>query len=64
MMLFGAQQHTTLQPSDPAVDECAVVVILSSAVSPIARLKFSMSTSVFFTSLLYTSLPTMGQNGT
>jgi hypothetical protein len=32
--------------------------------SPIARLKFSMSTSVFFTSLLYTSLPTMGQNGT
>lgn len=31
---------------------------------PMARLKFSISTSVFFTSALYTSLPTIGQNGT
>lgn len=32
--------------------------------SPIARRKFSISTSVFFTSDEYTSLPTMGQKGT
>ena len=32
--------------------------------SPIALRKCSMSTAVFLTSLLYTSLPTMGQNGT
>ncbi|WAR25693.1 CC146-like protein [Mya arenaria] len=31
---------------------------------PMARLKFSMSTSVFLISEEYTSLPTMGQNGT
>jgi hypothetical protein len=31
---------------------------------PIALLKFSINTSVFFTSLLNTSLPTIGQNGT
>ena len=32
--------------------------------SPMARRKCSISTAVFLTSLLYTSLPTMGQNGT
>jgi hypothetical protein len=32
--------------------------------SPIARRKFSISTSVFFTSAEYTSDPTIGQNGT
>lgn len=32
--------------------------------SPIALLKFSISTSVFLISDEYTSLPTMGQNGT
>jgi hypothetical protein len=32
--------------------------------APIARRKCSMSTSVFLTSLLYTSLPTIGQKGT
>ena len=32
--------------------------------SPMARLKFSISTSVFFTSDEYTSEPTMGQKGT
>mmetsp|Transcript_7750 Transcript_7750/g.19732 ORF Transcript_7750/g.19732 Transcript_7750/m.19732 type:complete len:225 (-) Transcript_7750:80-754(-) len=32
--------------------------------SPIARRKCSISTSVFFTSVEYTSLPTIGQNGT
>jgi hypothetical protein len=31
---------------------------------PIARLNASASTSVFFTSVLYTSDPTIGQNGT
>lgn len=32
--------------------------------SPIARLKFSINTSVFLTSELNTSDPTMGQKGT
>lgn len=32
--------------------------------SPMARRKFSISTSVFFTSDEYTSEPTMGQKGT
>ena len=32
--------------------------------SPMARLKFSINTSVFFISDEYTSLPTMGQKGT
>jgi hypothetical protein len=32
--------------------------------SPIALLKFSISTSVFLTSELNTSLPTIGQKGT
>ena len=31
---------------------------------PMARLKFSISTSVFFISDEYTSLPTIGQKGT
>jgi hypothetical protein len=31
---------------------------------PIARLNTSANTSVFFTSALYTSEPTIGQNGT
>jgi len=31
---------------------------------PIARRKFSISASVFFTSAEYISLPTIGQNGT
>jgi len=44
--------------------ETARRIVTARGGSPMALRKCSMRTAVFLTSLLYTSLPTMGQNGT
>ena len=54
----------SVSTGDNSVTSPSYTSLVSLILRPIARRKFSISTSVFLISDEYTSLPTMGQNGT